>query len=69
MQLASFTLLLLRGDHILNEFKASKIIGAFRFATNEEIEQHMRCRPGYIGPVGIDKCAFAFIADRTVPPQ
>ena len=45
-------LLLLRGDHTLNEFKASKIIGTFRFATNEEIEQHIRCRPGYIGPVG-----------------
>jgi prolyl-tRNA synthetase len=48
-----FCLLLLRGDHTLNEIKASKIIGAFRFATNEEIEQHMRCRPGYIGPVNM----------------
>jgi prolyl-tRNA synthetase len=46
-----FTLLLLRGDHTLNELKASKVLGEFRFATNEEIEQHMGCRPGYIGPI------------------
>jgi len=47
-----FILILLRGDHQLNEIKAGKILGEFRFATNEEIEQHMSCRPGYIGPVG-----------------
>ena len=46
-----FCLLLLRGDHTLNEIKASKVVGEFRFATNEEIERHMNCRPGYIGPV------------------
>jgi prolyl-tRNA synthetase len=46
-----FALLLLRGDHTLNELKASKVLGGFRFATNEEIEQHMGCRPGYIGPI------------------
>ena len=28
------------------------MLGEFRFATNEEIERHMDCRPGYIGPVG-----------------
>ena len=46
-----FTLLLLRGDHHLNEIKASKVIGDFRFASDEEIKQHMGCRAGYIGPV------------------
>ncbi|MBI3479372.1 MAG: proline--tRNA ligase [Nitrosomonadales bacterium] len=46
-----FVLLLLRGDHQLNEIKANKVLGDFRFATNEEIEQHMGCRAGYIGPV------------------
>ncbi len=47
-----FALLLLRGDHDLNEIKAEKIIGRFRFAHDGEIEQQLGCRPGYIGPVG-----------------
>jgi len=61
----SFILLLLRGDHILNELKVSKIsfIGSFRFATDDEIEQHMGCRAGYIGPVGR---SVQTIADRSV---
>ena len=45
-----FALLLLRGDHTLNEIKASKILGEFRFATDDEIQNNMGCRPGYIGP-------------------
>ena len=61
----SFTLLLLRGDHTLNEMKASKLLGEFRFATDEEIQNHMGCRPGYIGPanshvrVFVDRAAAA----------
>jgi len=49
----SFVLLLLRGDHKLNETKVGKIpgIGNFRFATDDEIEQHIGCRSGYIGPI------------------
>jgi prolyl-tRNA synthetase len=47
-----FTVILLRGDHQLNEIKAAKVLGEFRFASNEEIEQNMGCRAGYIGPVG-----------------
>ena len=60
-----FTLLLLRGDHTLNEVKASKIatLGEFRFATEEEIETNMGCRAGYIGPVGTQS---NIIADRSV---
>ncbi|MHB9118224.1 MAG: proline--tRNA ligase [Burkholderiales bacterium] len=50
----SFFLVLLRGDHELNEVKLGKVIGDFRFATDEEIERHMGCRPGYIGPVNIN---------------
>ena len=46
-----FTLLLLRGDHQLNEIKASKVIGEFRFASEDEVHRHMNCRTGYIGPV------------------
>jgi prolyl-tRNA synthetase len=45
-----FCLLFLRGDHELNEVKARKIVGEFRFAHDEEIEQHLGCRAGYIGP-------------------
>ena len=59
-----FTLLLLRGDHDLNEIKAQKVIGDFRFAKDEEIEFSLRCRPGYIGPVNVS--GMAIYADRTV---
>src|SRR3954467_4996808 len=43
-------LLLLRGDHELNEIKAQKAIGAFRFAGDKEIESSLGSKPGYIGP-------------------
>ncbi|MFM2397841.1 MAG: proline--tRNA ligase [Pseudomonadota bacterium] len=46
-----FVLLMLRGDHTLNEIKASKVLGEFRFASDEEIKLNMACRGGYIGPV------------------
>ncbi len=46
-----FALLLLRGDHTLNEIKAGKLLGEFRFASEAEIHQHVGCRSGYIGPV------------------
>lgn len=64
-----FCLLLLRGDHELNEVKAGKILGRFRFATDDEIEQHMGCRAGYIGPVQTPgtKGAINVVADRAVP--
>lgn len=62
-----FVLLLLRGDHELNEIKAQKVPGLdpFRFATDAEIAQHLGCRPGYIGPVGIAD-DIRVIADRSV---
>jgi prolyl-tRNA synthetase len=47
-----FVLLLLRGDHTLNEIKASKVLGEFHFASDDEIHRNMNCRAGYIGPVG-----------------
>jgi prolyl-tRNA synthetase len=64
---AQFFLLLIRGDHTLNEIKASKLpfLSPFRFADDEEIERHLGCRPGYIGPVGIAG-GIPVIADRTV---
>ncbi len=54
-----FALLLLRGDHTLNEVKASKVLGEFRFATDDEIQQHMGCRSGYIGPANAQVRIFA----------
>lgn len=62
-----FFLLLIRGDHTLNEVKVSKLpfLNPFRFASEEEVARFMGCRPGYIGPVGIDQ-AIPVIADRTV---
>lgn len=64
---SGFVLLLLRGDHSLNEIKAAKLdsIGEFRFATDEEIEDHLACKPGYIGPVGVD-VTVRVVADRSV---
>jgi prolyl-tRNA synthetase len=58
-----FVLLLLRGDHELNEIKAQKQIGEFRFARDEEILAALGCKPGYIGPVGF---VGRIVADRTV---
>ena len=62
-----FTLLLLRGDHELNEVKAQKLPGLdpFRFATEDEVERYLNCRAGYIGPVGVDE-RVRVIADRSV---
>jgi len=51
-------LLLLRGDHDMNEIKVAKVPGldeGFRFATVAEIEDHFGCKPGYLGPIGLLK--------------
>ena len=51
-------LLLVRGDHALNEVKAGKLEplkGGFRFATEAEIVEHFGCRPGYLGPIGLHR--------------
>jgi len=61
-------LLLVRGDHSLNEVKAGKVPGlkgGFRFATVTEIETHFGCKPGYLGPIGMLK-PVKVVADRTV---
>jgi len=62
-----FILLLLRGDHNLNEIKTQKLPGMdpFRFATDAEVEHHIGCKPGYIGPVGVS-AGIKVIADRAV---
>ncbi|MFO1364669.1 MAG: proline--tRNA ligase [Burkholderiales bacterium] len=63
----AFCLLLVRGDHDLNEIKAQKVPGLdpFRFATEAEIVQYTGCKPGYIGPVGVAP-SVRVIADRSV---
>ncbi len=60
-------LLLLRGDHELNEVKAGKLpgIGPFRFASEAEIAEHFGCKPGYLGPIGTAR-PVKIVADRTV---
>lgn len=61
-------LLLLRGDHELNEIKTSKLPGfenGYRFATEEEIVEHFGCMPGYLGPLNTRK-PVNVIADTTV---
>lgn len=56
-------LLLLRGDHMLNEIKTGKRLPGFRFATDAEVRQHLGTAPGSIGPVG---AAIPLLADRAV---
>lgn len=58
-------LLLLRGDHQLNELKVRKIpfLSEFQMASEEDILHETGTVPGYIGPVGLETCV---IADQTV---
>ena len=58
-------LLLLRGDHQLNELKVRKIpfLSEFQMASESDILLETGTMPGYIGPVGLDTCV---IADQTV---
>ena len=62
-----FHLLLLRGNHSLNEIKVGKLEGLadFRFATEDEIRANLNCPPGFIGPVGVG-AGVRVIADRSV---
>jgi prolyl-tRNA synthetase len=61
-------LLMVRGDHGLNEVKVGKIPGldgGYRFATEAEILDHFGCPPGYLGGIGPKK-PLRVVADRTV---
>ena len=61
-------LLLLRGDHDMNEIKVGKVPGldhGFRFATVPEIETHFGTKPGYLGPIAMQQ-PVKIIADREV---
>ena len=61
-------LLLIRGDHELNEVKVGKLPGlegGFRFATEAEIVEHFGSPPGYLGPLKTAR-PVRIVADRTV---
>jgi prolyl-tRNA synthetase len=61
-------LLLLRGDHDMNEIKVGKLAGldsGYRFATVPEIVDHFGAKPGYLGPIGTRK-PVKIVADREV---
>jgi prolyl-tRNA synthetase len=60
-------LLLVRGDHELNEVKAGKLpgLGEFRFASDGEILEWFGTKPGYLGPINTKK-PVKIVADRTV---
>jgi prolyl-tRNA synthetase len=75
----AFALLLVRGDHEVNETKVKKIEGFedYRLATEEEIKNHLNCRPGKHGNhndtynitadrPGFPIYPFSLIVDRTV---
>ncbi|RIY39074.1 proline--tRNA ligase [Neopusillimonas maritima] len=65
---AGIYLLMIRGDHELNEIKVGKLgglEGGFRMATDDEIQTVFGCSPGYIGPVN-PKAPVTIIADHTV---
>ena len=66
---AKIVLILLRGDHSLNEVKAGKLPelkNGFRFATEAEILKAFGSKPGYLGPVGLDPKEVKIYADRSV---
>lgn len=65
---AKIFLLLVRGDHDLNEVKVGKLAPfaeGFRFATVDEIVANFGTEPGYLGPVSLP-ATVTMIADRTV---
>jgi prolyl-tRNA synthetase len=61
-------LLLVRGDHDMNEIKVGKVPGldsGFRFATVAEVVEHFGTKPGYLGPIALKK-PVKVVADREV---
>ena len=60
-------LLLVRGDHEMNEVKVGKLKGleyGWRMATEAEIVAAFNCKPGYLGAVGLQNVPV--IVDKTV---
>jgi len=61
-------MVLIRGDHTLNEVKTGKVHGlkGWRWASDEEILAAAGGPAGYLGPIGLDRAKITVIADRTV---
>ena len=66
-QAQQFVLVLVRGDHEVNEIKLAKVAGLDeqRFASEAEIAEHLGSVPGFLGPVAPAK-AIRVVADREV---
>ena len=62
-----FVLALVRGDHVVNEIKLSKLAGMadYRLANEAEIQEHLGSEPGFLGSVEARK-PVRVIADRSV---
>lgn len=62
-----FVLVLVRGDHVVNEIKLSKLAGLadYRLATEAEILEHLGAEPGFLGPLQPKK-SIRVVADRSV---
>ena len=60
-------LVLVRGDHEVNDIKVGKLAGMadLRLASEAEIQQAFGCVPGFLGPVGVS-ANIRVIADKTV---
>lgn len=57
----SLIAIVLRGDHQLNEIKVQKfpgVVAPLEFATDEEILSSTGCKPGSLGPVGLELPCF-----------
>jgi prolyl-tRNA synthetase len=61
-------MVLIRGDHSLNEIKVGKLHGlkGWRWASDEEILAAAGGPAGYLGPIGLDRAKITVVADRTV---
>ena len=64
---AGFVLVLVRGDHEVNDIKLARVPGmaGYRMATEAEIAEYLGGEPGFIGPVG-PRGEVRVVADRDV---
>ncbi|HYG05936.1 MAG TPA: proline--tRNA ligase [Stenotrophomonas sp.] len=63
----AFVLVLVRGDHAVNEIKLGKVAGlaGYRMANEGEIAEHLGSEPGFLGPLNPRK-PIRVVADREV---
>ncbi|MCM3441063.1 proline--tRNA ligase [Metabacillus halosaccharovorans] len=62
-----FVLVLVRGDHEVNDIKVKNVYGAsvVELATAEETKEVLHCTPGYVGPINVSD-QVEVIADHAV---